>query len=208
MGTEWIEGSFISGDWNYVINSGNYIKFDRFNNKYRQCTNNEISKVLDWIFYDGENMSKDDIWKYIYKNQDYLYEERHGMMVIGKCLWYNLCTPQIEKLNYLPFDYKRYVQPREYSVLKMRKVWVFEDLLENRIEMIYHGSLENCKRNVLNCQLNNSPLETFIICGYNGIHYRCYNKIKTVKTTTRKTEIGKLTVCKVNKYYWGAGIHT
>lgn len=207
MGTIWIEGNFVSGDWKFATRSGNYLSYDNFYNEYRQCVNNEILKVYDWILCDRENMSEDDIWKYIYKNQNYLIDEQYGMMVRGKCLWYNLCTPQIEKLKYLPFDYKQYVQPGEYSVLQMHKLWAYEDLLENRIKVMYHGSFENCKRDVLNYQLNNSPLETFIICGYNGIHYRCYNKIRAVKTTTRETVRGKLTVCKVNQYYWGAGIH-
>lgn len=207
MGAVEVTRSFSSSDWERTLGklqeqAMRYYR-DKNGNMVEDCDYNnysgDINTIYNWKFVKMNDASENQIWNYLRSNMYYPnVDTGDGIVVEGITVGYDLYTPTFMKLKYLP-EYKKYINLRrgEYSVLKQTELG---------IRVVYAGDLEACKEYV-STELYYETDKIYVICGNRGNHYKCYNLIKRVKSTSRENEVGKLKIKEVHNYYCAGMAH-
>ena len=214
MGATTVEGSFSSSNWEQTIN-----QLQDEERRYYRDENGNMVEDTDYAIYSGTILSidswnlikmhnssveeieteiwqedEDDDWQ-SYKH----FDKWEGVVAEGPLVGYDLYTPTFNRLESLPFNYREYINMKkgEYALLE----YVRNRRGEGEIIVLKQGNLEECQREASE-ELYYNTDKVYVICGNRGRHYKCFNTVKRVKNTTKKSECGKLKIKEVHNYYY------
>lgn len=207
MGATLINGSFSSSNWRETINQLQNEERRYHRDEYGNATEDvdytnysgTILSVHYWDLIKMHNSSEKEIQAEILKEND--YEFKHfdtweGIVAEGPLVGYDLYTPTFSKLESLPFNHKKYININkgEYALLEYIKT-------RGEIQVLIQGDLDKCKKEA-STRLYSSTDRIYVICGNRGNHYKCFNTVRRVKSTTKQSEYGKLKIKEVHNYYY------
>ena len=211
MGATTIGGSFSSSDWRKTIDQlqdaerryfrdeqGNMVEDIDYSNY-----SGTILSIYSWSLIKMNNNSEKDINTEIWKENDDLefkhFDTGEGVVAEGPVVGYDLYTPTFATLSSLPFNFRQYINLKkgEYALLEYIKYWSDK----GEIRVLIQGDLEKCKIEASR-NLYYDTDKVYVICGYRGRHYKCFNTVKRVKNTSKNSEYGKLKIKEVHNYYY------
>lgn len=218
MGAVSVEGSFSSSDWKKTIE-----QLRNAERRYYRDENGNMVEDVDYANYSGTILTVDswdfikmhnssekeilaEIWKENSTCDEYndwqyhkYFNKWEGVVAEGPVVGYDLYTPTFTTLSSLPFNYKKYINLKkgDYALLE----YVKNRRGEGEIRVLKQGDLGDCQKEA-GWELGIYTNKTYVICGNRGRHYKCFNTVKRVKNTTRKSEYGKLIIKEVHNYYY------